>query len=400
MQLNKKLTTILLAATPLLLQAGSGSEINFKQMQYSENDDRISVDYSLFDIKEEIGADYTLGVSFTFDTISGGTPIWVDSYSGASGVASSDGKIHVYKQQDNGTYLDYGGYNHDTGSAKTVANYKYENIEVEDERRAITANLTKRTASRDEINFGSSFSKEQDFESKEISLGYLYNLDSTRNRSISIGASYQVNEAYHIMYDDWEDFHIINTQIGYTHTFSKYTVGQINGFMIKQSGVLSNGYQTILRNFSGELWRAVEDRPDEKLSYGLSANLVSRIYDDISLHTDYRLYNDDWGITSNTFGAGIIFDLPYGWSVNPMARYYTQTAADFYKQYDSSDNIFNETEYGSSDERLGNYHGITYSLVLNKEITKKISINTQAATQKQSNGLEMQWLAIGLGFSF
>jgi hypothetical protein len=72
MQLNKKLTTTLLVATtPLILNASSGSEFNYKQMQYTENDDRITVDYKLLDLKQEIGADYTLGISFTYDTISG-----------------------------------------------------------------------------------------------------------------------------------------------------------------------------------------------------------------------------------------------------------------------------------------------------------------------------------------
>ena len=88
-------------------------------MKYTENDDRITVDYKLLDLKQEIGADYTLGISFTYDTISGGTPVWVDTYSGASGVASSDGKINVYKQESNGTYKNYGGYDYDTSSSKT-----------------------------------------------------------------------------------------------------------------------------------------------------------------------------------------------------------------------------------------------------------------------------------------
>jgi hypothetical protein len=45
--------------------------------------------------------------------------------------------------------------------------------------------------------------------------------------------------------------------------------------MIKQDGELSNSYQTILRyDNAGWLWRAVEQRPEEKLSSGLSASLV------------------------------------------------------------------------------------------------------------------------------
>lgn len=402
MQLNKKITLPLavIASTtfPMILNAASGSEISAKQMSYQESDDRVKVDYTLLDLKQEIGADYTASVSLSYDSISGGTPIWLDTYSGASGIAGEDGKIHTYNEDKT---LDYGGIDWDNGGIpKTVSNYEVKNVEIEDQRRSVSANLTKRTPSRDEITFGTSYSKEEDFTSKEISTSYLYNLDSSRNRSITLGVSYQKNEAYHLMYKDWKEFDVVNAQIGYTHTFTKYTVGQINLFNIHQSGELSNAYQTILRNFSGEIWRAVEKRPDEKNSRGITMNLVSKVLDNVAWHNDYRLYKDDWDVLSHTVSTGLYIDLPYKFTISPLLRYYTQTEAEFYKDYDEATPYFNETENGSSDERLGKYHSYAYNLTLGKKFTDLLSASVQYGHQTQSFGLKMDWVALGLNYSF
>lgn len=390
---NKTLRVIALGAAsacPLVLHAAEGSEISFKQARYAESDKRVKVDYTLLELKEEIGADYTASLSLSYDTISGGTPIWVDAVSGASGTASADGRI---------TTVDGKGATH--GGRSALSAFSYKNIEVEDTRRAVSTSLTKRTPGRDEITVGLSQSKEEDFSSKEASLSYLYNLDSSRNRSLTVGVSYQANEAYHLMYGTWKDFSVVNAQVGYTHTLSKSTVGQINYFHIRQSGELSNPYQTILRYFAGSnlFWRAVEKRPDEKNASGISAAVVSKVLSNTALHADYRFYRDDWGVRSHTLSVSPHVDVGGGWTVSPMLRYYRQSQADFYKSHDGG-GYFNETEYGTADERLGEYHGTTYALGIEKKIGKDLKLNVHAATQKQSNGLKMAWGAVGLVYGF
>lgn len=395
MQLSKKnrlriIATGVAASVPLVLHAGGGSEASLKQASYQESDDRIAVDYTLLDIKEEIGTDYSASVSLSYDTISGGTPIWIDAVSGASGTADAEGRITTTNARGE-----------TTGGRSGMDEFEYANIDVEDERRALSANLTRRTPDRDEITGGIAYSKEGDFTSGEVSASYLWNLDDSRNRSITAGVAYQMNEAYHLLYDTWNDFDIINTQIGYTHTLNRNSVGQINLFHIHQSGELSNPYQTIIRYYADDnlYWRAVEKRPDEKRSTGISSSIVSKVLSNTALHGDYRFYRDNWGVTSHTLSLSPHIDLGKGWTFSPMARYYTQSAADFFKSHEVN-GFFNETEYGTADERLGDYHGTAFSLSLEKILGEHLKLNAHAATQKQSFGLDMDWVAIGLVYGF
>ncbi|MBF0628698.1 MAG: DUF3570 domain-containing protein [Magnetococcales bacterium] len=391
MQLNRNSLRVIAlgaASLPLVLHAAEGSKISFKQTHYKEADGRIGVDYSLLDIKKEFGADYTVDVGLSYDTISGGTPIWVDTVSGASGKALPDGRIAV------GEFLEEGG-------SFTKDAFQYQKIQVEDRRRAITTSVTRRTPDRDEITLGASYSTESDFTSREGSLSYLYNLDASRNQSITVGVSYQSNSAYHLMYDEWRDFHVLNTQIGYTHTLNKTTVGQVNYFQIHQSGDLSNPYQTIIRlsSMDGLYWRAVEQRPNERSASGISASLASKILDNTALQGEYRYYNDDWGIESNTLGITTHTTLDEVWVVSPMVRYYTQSQAGFYKSHESGE-VFDDSENGSADERLGGFHGWTYGLGVERKLGEAVSLNLHAASQRQSNGLKMTWLSLGLDYNF
>lgn len=415
MQLNKKLIPLAVAAlsvtTPIVLNAASSDEVSFKQMHYTESDDRIDIDYSVLDFKKEIGTDYSLSVSLSYDSISGGTPIW-DSISGASSVETNDDISSASPCIDtNGRYICKDTRSDDIlgdGHAD-MSDYIYRNVEIEDVRKAASISLTKRTARRDEISFGTAYSKEGDFKSIEGSLSYLYNIDASRNSSIAIGASYQDNSAYHYLDNEWKDFHIFNSQIGYTHIFTKNTVGQINYFYIRQSGVLSNPYQTIIRKFNvaeedNDVWykyyRAKEKRPDEKNSAGMTLDLVSKVHKNVSLHGDYRLYKDDWGILSQTLTTNAYIDLSNGFTLVPLIRYYRQNAASFYKAHDSVDYTFNETNYGSADERLSKFHALAISIGLEKKFTDALSCNIHYAQEKQSFGLSMKWVSVGLNYSF
>jgi len=50
-----------------------------------------------------------------------------------------------------------------------------------------------------------------------------------------------------------------------------------------------------------------------------------------SLKLDYRLYNDDWGITSHQIETGLDQYITHSFSAHYEYRYYTQTRAYFYE---------------------------------------------------------------------
>ena len=415
MQLKNKLKLTSLVLTtlvsPIILNAATSSEVSFKQMKYQENDDRIKIDYSVLDIKKEFGLDYSLSVSMSYDTISGGTPIW-DSLSGASSVENSDSTSGASSCIDSqsGKYLCRDTRSEDIlGDGKVnMDDFKYKNVQINDVRKAISASLTKRTASRDEITIGSAYSKEGDFKSVEASFSYLYNLDSSRNRSISAGISYQKNDAYYYLDNKWKDFNIVNIQVGYSHVYSKYTVAQISLFAVRQKGELSNPYQTIIRKFdvsktsnaNYKYYRAKEKRPKEKNSIGLVTAFVSKVHKNLSLHGSYRIYKDDWGLLSNTLSTNAYIKLSPKFTLIPLIRFYKQNEVVFFKDHKDKDFTFNEKDYGTADERLGAYYGLTYNLGLEYKINNKLKADVHNAYQKQSFGLELNWASIGLNYEF
>lgn len=413
MQLTKNIALSIIATAsvgPIVLDAASSDNLNLKHMYYTESDDRIDIDFTLLDVKKDFGADYSFSLSASHDTISGGTPVW-DSMSGGSSVATSDatsGPSPCVNEAQKYVCADTRTDNIIGDGFTTSEDNVYRNVHITDIRDAISTNLTKRTKRRDEVSLGLSYSKESDYESNEVALSYLYNLTDKRNRSITVGISHQGNEAYHYRDDSWKGVNITNFQVGYTHTLSRATVAQANFFAVKQSGVLSNPYQTIVRKFDVSLndtpyykyYLSTELRPDSKNSAGLTFDMSTKVKDNTALHGFYRLYKDDWGVLSHTLTANAFIDLGRNWTLVPLARYYKQSDASFYKDNGSTDYTFNQTDFGSSDERLGAFHSVTYSLGVEKQVSKKLRLDTFVSNQKQSYGLDLNWVHVGLNYSF
>lgn len=409
MQLNKQLALLSVAVgiTPLL-NAASSDEVGLKHTYYKENNNRMRIDFTNANFKYDIGADYTLNINLGYDSISGGTPIW-DSVSGASGGVTDDSVSGASQCVDSaGRYIckDTRGSGVVGDGQKDMSDFVYRNVQIKDKRKALNLSLTKRTSRRDEITVGTSYSKEEDFKSLEGSLSYLYNLDTTRNRSINVGLSYQANSALHD--EGWKNFYIINAQLGYTHIFTKNTLANFNIFGIKQSGTLSNPYQRIIRYFDVSLdgdpyfkyFRAKEKRPDERKALGASAKFVTALASNVTLNGNYRLYKDDWGILSHTFGTSLHVNMTKRFSLVPFLRYYTQSDAVFYKKHDSQNFTFSENSYGSNDERLGKYNTFTYGLGIVGKITDDLSANIYYMHQNQSTDLKIDFVSLGIKYSF
>jgi Protein of unknown function (DUF3570) len=84
----------------------------------------------------------------------------------------------------------------------------------------------------------------------------------------------------------------------------------------------------------GDVAALLEQRPDVRNQWNGSFRLVQNIDAvNAAVHFGYRVFSDDWGITSHTFDADWAQPLGNGWTVTPRVRYYSQDAADFYTPY-------------------------------------------------------------------
>ena len=94
-----------------------------------------------------------------------------------------------------------------------------------------------------------------------------------------------------------------------------------------------------------------ERHPDARQRRDLFLKLNQYLSNRSSIKFNYRLYNDDWGITSHEIGSNLNQYISQGLFVRWDYRYYTQTSADFYRpEYPTIDGI---DGYRTGDYRMG-----------------------------------------------
>lgn len=200
--------------------------------------------------------------------------------------------------------------------------------------------------------------------------------------------------------------------LGLTQVLNKnaYLAGSFG--YTRNTGYLSNPYKAVTTIFidpnqtvnstgvlSGTSLSLLENRPAERNQWLANLSYVQHIEaaGGAAMHFDYRFYDDDWGITSHTFQLDWAQPLAEGWSVTPMVRYYSQDAADFYRPYLISAQIYpgkatfdRQTQKVtlstlntaklpanySSDARLSAYGALSGGITLSKRFAKGITFET------------------------
>ncbi|ASP39417.1 hypothetical protein CHH28_12355 [Bacterioplanes sanyensis] len=155
------------------------------------------------------------------------------------------------------------------------------------------------------------------------------------NRLRADGRSKRTTSLYHGVSQVIDARRVANIGIGYTH----------------HTGFLSDPY------------KLDDERPDERDQFTLGGQYRQHfdIWGGAAAHLDYRLYSDDWGISSHTITTRWSQAWQMGhwrYQVTPMLRYYRQTEADFY----SLEELPDVGEYASSDARLSSFGAITVGL--------------------------------------
>jgi len=340
-------------------------------------------------INKDFGTDYTLNASFVVDVVSGASQNYYDSSynsDGASGASATD--------------TTSGASALARGIGIDSSNVAYGNVDYDDTRVAGSLLLTKRFENRDELTVGASYSTEASGE-------YLHWLDSSKNRSVSFGISYQMNEILkHCSSIDGcsgasesMDAIAINTQLGFSQNIDSTSSAKVALFFSNDDGYLDNPYLNVVRNYveGGSADIVGEKRPDTKTAYGISTKYAKALSDNFTLHLDYRYYSDDWGIDSRTlsgdtfyeFGDDLIFELGL--------RGYTQTKADF---YNGSKDYFTDEIYASSDSRLSDFNAFTYKGGVNYKINKELEFNFTAEYYTQTTGLDATYFMTGFRYNF
>lgn len=379
MQLKKSLTlssvTAAILASSALLHAENYVSVEY--LQYDESDDRVSVSAPMLEVSYDFNADYNLKANVMFDGVSGATPSFLTN--------------------DNGDLF------------KGLQ-------EFEDTRTAASLMLTSRFEDRDELYTGIDFSREEDYQSFTASVEYMHYMDETHNTAINIGGSVSYNEI--LVYDgetgasalsDYdgdsgasrtEDSLGYNLQLGVTQVLTKDSSMKLSAFLLSDDGYLTNQHGRIVRDYDTSDARLdVENRPDTRQAYGFVAQYNKLLTADTSFIGSYRLYSDDWDISSHTLEGDVYTNITQDLTVGVGLRYYTQSQADFYNE--NIDYFTNET-YASSDERLSDFDAFTYKASVNYKQNDRLSYNIGAQFYQQNTITDMSAtiFTIGLKYNF
>ncbi len=168
-----------------------------------------------------------------------------------------------------------------------------------------------------------------------------------------------------------ESKEVIDALVGITQVLSRRTLLSVSYSYGTSDGYLTDPYRVLTvvdpltgRPVAGPAGSGLdlylyESRPESRTKQSLFAEW-RYAFDRDSLALNYRIMNDDWGVTSSTAEA----HYRWNWSardyLEPHLRYYTQTAADFYRTYLVDGNPLPEN--ASPDQRLADMDAVTVGL--------------------------------------
>ena len=125
----------------------------------------------------------------------------------------------------------------------------------------------------------------------------------------------------------------VDALVGITQVLTPRTLTQLNFTHTNESGYLTDPYKLLSvvdPVTGGTLSYVFEKRPTTRSSNAIFWSLAYHLPHDV-VHFSYRYFSDDWGIQAQTAELRYRFELGSGSYLEPHLRYYTQSAADFYR---------------------------------------------------------------------
>ena len=321
--------------------------------------DRITVRNPSFYLLTPLSDSVALEGSLVYDGISGASPLFHNSLSGASG---------------KGGVTDY----------RTAGDVK------------ITKYLDGAA-----VGAGAAVSSERDYLSHSASFDWRVSSDD-RNRTYALGlgvSSDRINSVNGVAVNQKRD--TVDVLIGVTQVLAAEAIVQSNIGYSAGHGYYSDPYKTI------------DFRPNhrEVLAWLTRYNQHLASFD-ATLNLSYRYTYDSFGTNSHTVEARWLQSLPDGWTVAPSLRYYTQSAADFYFDPPFPQGFDLGKPY-SADTRLSAFGAFTPGIAATKTLPDDWTLDVDFEFYRQRSDwrvggagspgiqpLSARWVSLGLTKAF
>lgn len=313
------------AALPLVslpVRAGQIEEAKggLTLFSYQERDGRIGVLAPSAWVQAPVGSDVDLEARMTFDSVTGASPQYV----------SNQGGVIVH-----------------TLSSASVREWRKEAV-----LKATRWN------GDDSLSLGATVSSEHDYLSQTVSADAKFDF-LNKNVTWSIGASVTGDAIGFTGFPNIQEKRTTHSLFtGITQLLSPTDIVQSSVSLANGKGYFDDHYEYTLTFLSRRAFLHRDVRPDSRGSLAWLTrwkHFMSSL--GAAVGVDYRYYKDSWGIRSHMLEWSWHQPLSEAWAVRPAVRYYTQSAADFYRT-----EIAASSGIGSSDTRLAAFGAITLGL--------------------------------------
>jgi hypothetical protein len=249
---------------------------------------------------------------------------------------------------------------------------------ITEDRRAADIKAT-RYFDRAAASIGIAGSTEHDFSSQAVRADARFATED-QNTTLSLGAGHTADKISSTVDPLLRDSRSTEALLaGITQVWSPVTIAQATLTMSFSHGYLSDPYKLF------------DQRPRERQQYALLARVNHYVAaTEGALHFEFRYYQDDWRIRASNVEMGYYQPFGEGWMLQPSVRYYTQSAAKFYSTTFPPP-VFG-TDY-SADQRLAAFGALSAGLQVTKQFSKGFALDLSVDTYTQRTS----WRVFGSG---
>ena len=279
-----------------------------------------------------------------------------------------------------------GTYTTDTISGASPAYHTQALRNMHDQRHALELSATHYDPLGTQT-LGGSFSKEADYLSRGLFYSWTQSSEdknTTWNAGVSTNSD-QINPTNHIVANETKQS--LDLIAGVTQVMGIYDITQVQVGHYTGQGYFSDPYKVF------------DLRPRTRSHNTLMGKWNHHFESSQStLKMSYRYYNDSWGIQSHTLHLEYVKPLQNQWTLMPYVRMYTQTAASFFVNADSSGLPFPpnpslDASYYTEDQRMSAYGAHTYGVKISKVVGQDTTLDLKLEQYQQRAG----WRLFGEG---
>lgn len=172
-------------------------------------------------------------------------------------------------------------------------------------------------------------SGENDWRSRSVEVDVARDL-ARKNTTLALGYGYTHNRVGRAEDPTFaRELVVHGGQLALTQVLGPRTLASIAYTVQRSTGYHASPYRYVSDAMGGT---RPETDPDERLRHAITVRVLRAVGAATSIDASYRLYVDDWGITSHTATASIAHELGDTLDLRVRARAYYQGRAEFYRE--------------------------------------------------------------------